>query len=203
MKPKDYTGCKFGWLVVLRRGSDKRFKTSKHVQWECRCVCGAHTTMRADRLRRLEPNLSCGCKRFTGFHGNSKHDPKSASFIGLFNRMRNSARRRRLPWNLSLHHFKRLVTSRCNWCETAPAERFNAVVSKNRRMQRKHATRYVRDGWIKYNGLDRVNNDRGYFRRNVKPSCKYCNFARNERTVQEFKSWIKRIAIAQGMTCAS
>jgi hypothetical protein len=42
-------------------------------------------------------------------------------------------------------------------------------------------------------GIDRVENGKGYFLDNCVPCCKYCNSAKQDRTLEEFISWIKRV----------
>jgi len=46
---------------------------------------------------------------------------------------------------------------------------------------------------IKYNGVDRVDNSKGYTVENSVPCCKYCNRAKNDMTVTQFMEWNKRI----------
>ena len=195
MKAENFKERQVGWLLVDLRGQDLEYASTKTPQWWCRCVCGRRLLMSAARLRR-GGNLSCGCKNWTGKHSNAKYEPKMASSLGLFNRMRNAARKRIIPWALPFEAFAKIVSLPCFWCKSEPFEKFNSAVSKNGYTQRKHVTPYIRDGWIVYNGLDRRDNDSGYEETNVLPSCKYCNFARNDRTVEEFQSWLKRIADA-------
>ena len=44
-----------------------------------------------------------------------------------------------------------------------------------------------------YNGLDRLDNSRDHSEDNIVPCCADCNLARMDRTIEEFKEWIKRI----------
>jgi hypothetical protein len=43
-------------------------------------------------------------------------------------------------------------------------------------------------------GLDRIVNAQGYVVGNVRPCCKVCNIAKNDRTEQEFVSWVSSVA---------
>ena len=49
-------------------------------------------------------------------------------------------------------------------------------------------------GWIHINGIDRIDSTKDYEEDNVHPCCKHCNFAKNSRTDDEFKVWIKLIS---------
>jgi hypothetical protein len=44
------------------------------------------------------------------------------------------------------------------------------------------------------NGIDRVDSNRGYVEGNVTTSCRRCNIAKNDMSLEEFKAWIKRVA---------
>jgi hypothetical protein len=43
------------------------------------------------------------------------------------------------------------------------------------------------------NGLDRIDSSLGYLYNNVVACCKFCNFAKLDKTEEEFYSWIKRL----------
>lgn len=46
---------------------------------------------------------------------------------------------------------------------------------------------------IKFNGLDRIDSNDGYYLSNVVSCCKYCNCAKNTMTQDEFKNFIIRL----------
>lgn len=43
------------------------------------------------------------------------------------------------------------------------------------------------------NGIDRVDNTRGYVLGNVQPCCRICNRAKREMPIRDFKTWIDRV----------
>jgi hypothetical protein len=43
-----------------------------------------------------------------------------------------------------------------------------------------------------YNGVDRIDNDKGYITGNCQSCCKHCNIAKRDRTHEEFLEWIRR-----------
>lgn len=53
----DLTGEKFGRLVVLRRGANKK----EQPTWICQCECGAITEVIGANLRKDNGTWSCGC----------------------------------------------------------------------------------------------------------------------------------------------
>lgn len=46
---------------------------------------------------------------------------------------------------------------------------------------------------IVYNGLDRRDNAQGYTLENTVPCCKFCNFAKNVYSEEDFIGWINRL----------
>jgi hypothetical protein len=45
-----------------------------------------------------------------------------------------------------------------------------------------------------YNGIDRIDNARGYERDNIVPCCKFCNRAKSAMPQKEFIDLVRRIA---------
>ena len=91
---------------------------------------------------------------------------------------RHSAERRAIDWQLTKEQVYVLFAGNCHYCDTPPN------------------TRYNRAGCVQtfvYNGIDRVDNSKGYTIDNVVSCCKHCNFAKSEMSVDEFKEWIQRV----------
>lgn len=86
---------------------------------------------------------------------------------------RYSAKKRGLEWGLSKEEFISLVAQNCFYCGIPPSQ--------------------LQDGHV-YNGIDRVDNSRGYVPGNVVPACGFCNFAKRGNSIQEFYAWIDRLS---------
>jgi len=43
------------------------------------------------------------------------------------------------------------------------------------------------------NGIDRINNTKGYSNENCVPACKHCNYAKGNLSSKDFYTWLKRI----------
>lgn len=78
-----------------------------------------------------------------------------------------AAQRRGLTWSLSPERARELLLGVCVYCDAAPEPR---------------------------NGIDRVNNALGYEEKNVVSCCKYCNYAKRDRSAAEFLAWARRVA---------
>lgn len=78
---------------------------------------------------------------------------------------RNNAHKRSLQFALSRPHFEDLISDNCFYCGTPPAT---------------------------VNGVDRVDNARGYVEDNVVTACARCNSAKLDSTRTEFEDWLLR-----------
>jgi 5-methylcytosine-specific restriction endonuclease McrA len=92
--------------------------------------------------------------------------------------------------NLDMAELYSLIMSNCYYCCAAPSNTKNIYNRKNRYS----SPEYHNNGFIIYNGLDRVNNDLPHNYSNVVPCCYACNFAKSNLTITEFGFWIKRLA---------
>ncbi len=80
-------------------------------------------------------------------------------------------------FNISPYKFRELTSQDCHYCGQKPQSKMN---------RRTEAT-YI------YNGLDRINSDKGYTVDNVVPCCRTCNIMKSDLTVKEFKEQVKKI----------
>lgn len=96
----------------------------------------------------------------------------------LICRYKRNAKQKNLEYNLTEEQFVELSQKDCYYCGSKP----NNIA--------KGKTNY---GEYIYNGIDRIENTKGYTIDNVVPCCRICNIAKQQLTLQEFKDWIKRI----------
>ena len=167
----DLTGRKFGRLTVIERSYPNR---NEGTVWLCKCECGTEKIIRGHSLRR-GLTKSCGCL-LKEFH---RLNFGLASMHSLIRKYKERARKRKLEFNLTEEQFKEITQKDCYYCGAKPN---NIYRQKNC------------NGDYVYNGLDRVDNAKGYIINNVVPCCKICNLAKNNLTLQEFKDWIKKIS---------
>ena len=90
----------------------------------------------------------------------------------IFKNYENRAKKIEIEFNLTKEEFKILIEKDCYYCGAKPNNK-------------------SRDYF--YNGLDRMDNTKGYTINNVVPCCKHCNIAKNTFTLQEFKDWIEKV----------
>lgn len=173
---KDRRGERFGRLAVIERAG----RYSNESAWLCRCDCGKQKVFGSSALRA--GTRSCGCSRVTG--KGSRPIYRAAMPPGL-SAKRNvlkmykttGAKHRGLEWGLSDDEFFALIQQHCTYCGIPP----NSI------------KRVSRNGQFHYNGVDRVDNSRGYVSDNVVTCCSICNHAKCDMPRDAFIEWIRRL----------
>lgn len=108
--------------------------------------------------------------------------PGVRGFNQLYGTYKHAAKKRGLSFSLTKADVLRLTSDNCAYCGTLPNAAF--VVS---------AHKATRDNSVYiYNGIDRIDNRRGYEADNVVACCVDCNWAKGTRTQDEFVSWLVR-----------
>lgn len=166
----------FDSLTVLEYDHSENRGTYSRAYWKCRCECGNIKIIRTDNLTRGKTR-SCGCLPNLGNPG-YRTSIGYGAFNKLFHNYKKSAKDRGLAFELSKDDVKSLMAKPCEYCGSEPMSYYEP---KN-----------VNGGFI-YNGIDRVDSSKGYIHDNVVPCCGFCNRAKIDLSVDEFKSWIKRL----------
>lgn len=171
---KDLTGLKFGKLTVL-----SYVKENKISYWKCLCECGNTKNVYRNSLISGKTK-TCGCSRKIG----NRRDLFS-SFNGLYARHIKQANFRKLGTTLTKEQFKVLSQSNCFYCGINPEH--IAKPSKG------CSKEWVESGKFLYNGIDRMDNTKGYDINNCVPCCGQCNRMKLNYTYESFLDRIKKI----------
>ena len=165
----DMVGKKVGDLTVLAR-----FDTTPQgaTRWVCSCSCGRVNTVLA-RTAALKSGSAKGCKF-------CKSDSmKLASGVAMKNHLKQiykaAAKRRNYVWALSDEQFDSITQLNCHYCGEPPSERI-------------HNLRF--NGAYTCNGIDRMDNTKGYIRGNVVPACTPCNHAKGTMSYNEYRAFL-------------
>ncbi len=110
---------------------------------------------------------NCGCE------SNRPGDP-NAGFKRLFNDYKASAKKRNHEFKLTKEQFKKFIDDNCYYCKKSPQVRYDKQV----------ACQFLA------NGIDRVDNNIGYIFENCVTACKFCNLAKKNMTMEDFKKQI-------------
>ena len=164
----DITGMVFGELTAIRIIEEEK---RRGAFWECRCECGNLCKAYGGHLRAGK-RKSCGCR--------SEARIIETGFNRLFSiYKRFASRRKKKTFSLSRETFESLMTGNCHYCNLEPKQVLKRL--KTDKIQ------------VIYNGIDRVDPKLGYSKENCVSCCKYCNRAKSDLTLDEWKNHIKRI----------
>lgn len=176
-KQENLIGLKFNHLTVLSPTHNN--KKYKKRYWECLCDCGKKTIVPTGQLTS-EKTKSCGCIKAISNAINSrtsrhKMAKPNAGYFHIYKSYENNAIKRNKLFEFEFEDFIELLKGNCYYCGVEPSN----VYSKN----------YYN---VTYNGVDRIDNVKGYTKENSVSCCKMCNISKNNNTEEEFTKWIKR-----------
>jgi hypothetical protein len=176
LKCGDLTGKKFGKLTVIS------FKSGKS-EWYCKCDCGNETVARTPNLIKGR-HASCGCNVRENISKAKKEIGTDIYLKRAFNAYKVGAIRRSYTFELTLDQFLSITSKNCQYCGIEPQETNLIKWWKEKRNSLDE---------FKLNGIDRVDNSKGYVESNCVPCCKIYNMAKLTLTLDEWHTWIQRI----------
>lgn len=169
---RNLVGRKIGRLTVRSyAGRDSK----SNVIWTCECDCGTiKNFFESKLLLKNKPTQSCGCQCVL---------PEGVSAMKkLYYGYKRDAAKRGHEFMLTIDQFKKLTSSECFYCGTAPSSRAGDIRN---------------NGFYIFNGIDRVDNSIGYDTENVVPCCKRCNGMKSDTSKQDFLEHILKIVKRQ------
>jgi hypothetical protein len=184
-KQLDLTGLRYNMLVVVEQLPSRVYgdksKYHKKRMWLCKCDCGNMTEANTGALT-CNKKKSCGCLTPTKSAENSiksryKIVKEDAGYRSVYVRYKQNARARKLNFNVDFDYAVNLMKSNCNYCGIEPSNLFWKSYYN-----------------VYYNGIDRVDNSKGYENDNVVSCCKMCNIAKNNNSEEDFLKWVKRLS---------
>jgi 5-methylcytosine-specific restriction endonuclease McrA len=176
---KDSIGKRFNQWVVLALDARRTPSGGSYVL--CRCDCGTEKAVNWGHLSHSR-SKDCGCARRGKTRkmglANRKHDGVSATNTRML-AYRRRAIKCGLDFLLTRDQFISLTTGNCHYCGRPPYQvetPFNPDT-----------------GSFVYTGIDRVDSSIGYILENCVSCCRFCNVAKSDMSVGDFKQLIVRI----------
>jgi 5-methylcytosine-specific restriction endonuclease McrA len=185
----DITGDVYGMLTAIRPVLKMRDEVRPGALWEFQCVCGdvVRKTARDVRKQARDGHIpNCGkteCNN--GRKHNSRYADGEAARNELIRSYQKGAKKRGHEFALTVEQMEKLFRGNCYYCGRLPEQ-----IKKTH--HRTHSSSYI------YNGIDRVDNSRGYVPENVVSCCDKCNKAKLQMSHDDFLDLIFRIAQHHG-----
>lgn len=166
-------GAVFSRLKVIEFS---HIDTRKRKWWRCVCECGNERVLHTGNMTSGNTR-SCGCLRRDS-HRARRISIQHSNITGVIKGYQRHAEGRNLCWNLSREQVEKIILQPCHYCGGDPG---NIKETKNSIEP------------LFYNGIDRVDNARGYDIENVVPCCKICNRSKQDMKLEDFCEWAQRI----------
>lgn len=158
---------------------------NKNKIWICLCACGTEKVFW--KLSAIHKQQTCGC----GLDNKGLTASQRRSVNSRMNSYRSGAIKRGLTWSLSYEDFVDITTRDCVYCNAHPKDW--DCISGAPSLQKDSPNIDSKNYLIKFNGIDRVDNNEGYTIDNCVSCCTSCNRAKSDLSLLEFKKHIERI----------
>lgn len=178
-------GKKFNYLTVLAV-----YRAKKYYYYTCLCDCGSTTDVCSFTILKGK-QYSCGCMQYElaaqknkGHIGANRKPDGTPSFKYLLWTYKRNANKRKIEFSLKEDEFKSLTKQNCFFCGQEPTRPVKYQITKRNENYKNH---YL------HNGVDRLDNNKGYTADNCVPCCRTCNVAKGTQTQEEFMTWVNKI----------
>jgi len=182
-KRNDLTGQTFNSWQVLRY-----VKTENKIPfYECKClICNTDYIIdgrnlprgRSKRCRKCADKINKTGKRNYGIPA------REYAISRLLKGYKDGATKRNLSCSLTTETFGEFIFKNCHYCGRPPNTYVNPLKGSSLSKEKEE------EGWLYYNGIDRLNSDLGYEPGNMVTCCVQCNRAKGSSNYQEFLKYL-------------
>jgi len=174
-------GKRFGKLVAQkeykRETKDLPSGKAYFLYWLCKCDCGNEKWINANHLKRGQTR-SCGCYSVAYRCRGRLLEKGLAAKNRCYAQYETVAKRNNRKFELTFEQFIDITSHNCYYCGAEPS---------NMSKSGKYSGDYI------YNGVDRLDNSKGYILTNCVPCCKTCNKTKLKMSRKEFVDWVSRV----------
>lgn len=175
---------RFGKLIAIKPTNQRK---NRSIVWECKCDCGGTKLVSRGHLM-VGGVKSCGCllketsvQALLDAAEKRKLPRGEASFNSILSGYKQSAKNRGHSFKLTRKQFKNLTQLNCFYCGCEPSREFKSNSGNF-------------NGNYIYNGIDRMDNSKGYTLKNCVSCCWECNYMKRDINKKEFIARCKIIA---------
>jgi len=143
------------------------------------CDCGEKFSIKLTNHVKNSGNYMC---RTCYARRDASNFDEEWGYKSAIKRIKRDAKRGGRDFDIPYEQFKKLCQQECHYCGSPPS---NAMIYRGKNS---FTTRH-----FFYSGLDRLDNNVGYYMSNVVPCCIICNRAKNSMTYKDFISWINQL----------
>ncbi len=173
-------GDRYNYLTILSP-APKSASKSAGQEWLVRCDCGNEVQVLGKDIRKTnQPKQTCGKKGCPVRQAilrerlwNPKKVADGSKSRSVYNLYKNQSPGRGVLFNLTEEEFERLILAICFYCEKPPSIKTNLSLTRN--------------------GIDRVDNKRGYELDNCVTCCFKCNKMKGSLSIDSFLSQVDKI----------
>jgi hypothetical protein len=121
------------------------------------------------------------------------------SFNRSERRCKGNAKFRGLTYSLTSEEYRDIVSSPCHYCGYK-GDNYNPYYKKTGELGcfKTVDKEWADKQWITINGIDRKDNSIGYIFDNCIPCCKICNYAKHNKTYDQFINYIDNLCKFRG-----
>jgi hypothetical protein len=166
-KVKQQRGSKYDYLIGTTVGTRIILTSLPRSLFEVKCLkCNHFSVQRGVDLEKLSYRE---CKK-------CQIDNRDPNLNMAYLRTKGNAKTRNIDFKISKNYFSTIASQSCFYCGSMPTQDAKGFVDRCK----------------SYNGLDRIDASFGYIEGNVASSCKYCNYAKHDMSVEDFKKWLTK-----------
>jgi hypothetical protein len=187
MLAKDIIGKKYGRLTVVKLLEERGNRGQ--LKYLCECECGKKHITSGESIRAGK-SKSCGClkKEFIEKNKFKRIEDREIALLKVqYSHLKRRNKKMGFVDVIDFETFTRLSKGSCKYCGLEYSKEIEDRLNESKKSKR------LSDHILKCNGIDRVDNKKGYVKDNCVSCCKYCNFAKHTMTEDEFYKWIKKV----------